>query len=177
MSDSDLEIVPGQNRFDRLIIAVGNIISFFYLLCAAIIMWEVIARYVFNAPTFWAHETTTLISALLLAFGGTHCLAKKKHIRIILVYDAVPASVRRWLDVIISILSMIFAAGLTWGSWIMVQKSIFTPQGAFRLETSGSAWDPPFPAITKMFLFAMLTIMLIQMTLHLFHHLFGARDD
>ncbi len=156
---------------DDLIVKVGNAASFFYLVSAVIIMWEIIARYVFNAPTYWAHETTILVCALLYAYAGSHCLARNKHIRIVILYDAVSPKIRRWLDVIISGLCVIFTVGLAWGGWLVMGKAIFTPQGEFRMETSGSAWDPPFPAITKMFLFFMLSIMLVQFILHFISYL------
>lgn len=161
---------------DRLIVSIGHVLSLFFLVSAVIIVWEIIARYVFNSPTFWVHETTTLICALLFAYGGSHCIARDKHIRIVIFYDAASKAVRRWLDIVISVLCVIYSGGLAWAGWLVVEKSIFTPQGVFRMETSGSAWDPPFPAITKMFLFLMLTVMLVQFVLHLFANLQGRRD-
>ncbi len=178
----DHPIAPGSegrgpvSGLDRLIIHIGHVLSVFFLVSAIIIVWEIIARYVFNAPTFWVHETTTLICALLFAYGGSYCVAKDKHIRIVILYDAVSPAMRRWLDVLISLLCILYAAGITWAGWLVVERSIFTPQGTLRFETSGSAWDPPFPAYTKMFLFLMLAVMLLQFILHLFASLRGRRD-
>lgn len=155
------------NALDRVIIGIGRFVAYFYLLAAVIIVWEIVLRYVFNAPTLWAHETTTLICALLYAFGGSHCLSRNKHIRIVLIYGWVSSKVRRRLEIVITSLSTILMIGLVLGGWIMVEKSIFTPQGDFRMETSGSAWDPPFPAVTKIFLFFMLCVMLVQFVVRL----------
>jgi len=151
---------------DRWIIWVGKIASYFFMVSAIIIFWEIVARYVFDSPTFWVHETTTLICAILFAFGGSHCIATDKHIRIVLIYDIVSGRIRYWLDALITFLCIIYAAGMTWAGWLVVQPAIFTPTGEFRLETSGSSWDPPFPALTKMFLFLVLILMLIQFILH-----------
>ena len=173
--DPESEDRDPVNGLDRLIISVGHALSLFFLVSAIIIVWEIIARYVFNSPTFWVHETTTLICAILFAYGGSYCVARDKHIRVVFFYDAVPPGMRRWLDVLISLLCILYAAGLSWAGWLVVEKSIFTPKGALRLETSGSAWDPPFPAFIKMFLFLMLSVMLIQFVLGLFASLKGHR--
>lgn len=185
MHDEKLDhpVEPNQSSrepvtaLDRWIIRIGDVLSLFFLVSAVIIVTEIVARYAFNSPTFWVHETTTLICALLFAYGGSYCVAKDKHIRIVLLYDLVPKPWKRWLDVLISSLCAVFALGLAWAGWQIVERAIFTPQGAFRMETSGSAWDPPFPAITKVFLFLMLCVMLLQFVLHIIADLRGKNDD
>ena len=52
----------------------------------------------------------------------------------------------------------------------MVDKAFFAPTGEFRMETSGSAWDPKFPALIKLALFAALLGMTIQYVWHVVHH-------
>jgi hypothetical protein len=44
----------------------------------------------------------------------------------------------------------------------MVKRAAFTPDGRFRLETSGSAWNPPFPAILKIFMLVVMVALTIQ---------------
>nr|WP_321445931.1 TRAP transporter small permease [uncultured Cohaesibacter sp.] len=156
---------------DRAIIQVGRALSLLFFASCLIIMIEIVARYVFNSPTFWVHETTTLLCALLFAYGGIHCMANNKHIRIGLIYDTVSAKMRRYLDILISFLLMIYALILAYAAGLVAYESLYTPWGAFRMETSGSAWDPPFPAIIKSFLFLVLAVMVIQTALHLVYHI------
>jgi len=159
------------NRIDGWIIATGQLLSGVFLISAGIIFFEIIARYVFNSPTSWVHETTTLLCALLFAFGGSHCLAKNSHIRIGLVYEAVSPKIRRYLDIFISFMTMLLMATMSYAAWILTEKSLFTPWGEFRPETSGSAWDPPLPATVKTFLLLILLLMLLQSTLPFIHPL------
>jgi hypothetical protein len=44
----------------------------------------------------------------------------------------------------------------------MAMKAIYRPDGSFSLETSGSAWNPPTPALLKLFLLAVLLTMSVQ---------------
>jgi TRAP-type C4-dicarboxylate transport system permease small subunit len=155
---------------DRWVLKIGKTLSLIFLASAAIIMIEIIARYVFNSPTFWVHETTTLLCAICFIYGGSHCLARNGHIRIGLLYDSVSKRVQRWLDIFIAFMGIIYSLTMTAAAWIMMTKALYTPWGEFRLETSGSAWDPPLPAIVKTTLFLMLVLMTVQFVLHFFIH-------
>jgi len=171
ITEEEMKVVHKHTcQLDKWILASGKAMSLLFLLSAGIIMIEIIARYVFNSPTFWVHETTTLLCAICFIYGGSHCLARNGHIRIGLVYDAVSDKVRRWLDIFISFMGIIYSITMAAAAWIMMQKALYTPWGEFRMETSGSAWDPPLPAIIKTVLFLILVVMLVQFVLHLLVH-------
>jgi len=128
-------------------------------------------RYAFNAPTIWVHETTTTLTALCFAFGGAYCLAVDKHIRVVLIYDHVGPAARRWMDIGICLICTVVCAMMSYAAWSLVAKSLWTPAGVFRLETSGSAWNPPFPGLVKSFLFLILVVMTVQFALQVWYHI------
>ena len=127
-----------------------------------ILIQEVFLRYVLNSPTIWAHEATIFLCAVAFIYGGLYCAARNTHIRVVIIYDLVSPGVRRFLDVIISLVCMISAATFAWASWLMVQRAAFAPDGSFRLETSGSAWNPPTPSLLKIFMLAVMVALAIQ---------------
>ena len=131
-------------------------------LMTAVTFANVIARYVFNSPTIWAHETTIFLCGIAFVYGGLYCAARDRHIRVVLVYDAVPAGVRRVLDIVISVICAAASAMFAWAAWIMVQRAAFRPDGSFRLERSGSAWDPVYPGLLKVFLLVVMAVMAVQ---------------
>ncbi|CCN46732.1 putative TRAP-type C4-dicarboxylate transport system, small permease component [Vibrio nigripulchritudo MADA3029] len=159
------------NYLDRLVVKVGHTISFLFLVSALVIFYEVIQRYVFDSPTFWVHETTVMIGALLFVYGGSHCVAKDKHIRVVIIYDAVSPKVRRWLDVIIYAMCCVSTGMLAWAAWQVLLRAVFAPNGDIRFETTGSAWDPAFPAFIKITLFLILCLMFIQFVFRLINKL------
>ena len=55
---------------DRTVVRFGNLVAWLFLIVAGIIVYEVVARHLFNAPTFRAHETTVLLCALAFILGG-----------------------------------------------------------------------------------------------------------
>ena len=143
---------------DRLgiVFAVGIVLSMLILIN------EVILRYVFNAPTIWAHETTIFLCGVAFVYGGLYCTARNRHIRVVLIYDAIPPRIRRIFDIVISIICAAASAMFAWAAYTMVLRAAFRPDGSFRLERTGSAWDPVYPGSIKVFLLVVLTVMAVQ---------------
>ena len=160
-----------QDRFSRFVIPLGPPIAIGFLLITAFTFYEVVMRYVFNAPTIWVHETTIALTAICFAFGGAYCLATDRHIRVVLLYNSAGPRTKRWLDVAISLVGAAACALMAWAAWSLAYKAFYTPTGDFRLETSGSAWNPPTPAIVKAVLFLVLCVMCVQFLLQALRHL------
>ena len=160
-----------QDPLSRLILPLGLPFAFLFVLVTLFTFYEVVMRYVFNAPTSWVHESTTAMTAVCFAFGGVYCLACDRHIRVVLIYDALPPAVRKWVDVVISLVGFAACALMAWAAYDLAHKAFYAPGGRFRLETSGSAWNPPTPAIVKAFLFAMLCLMCVQFLLQAVRHI------
>lgn len=160
-----------QDPLSSLLMPLARPVSIAFLLITAFTFFEVVMRYVFNMPTRWVHETTIALCAICFAFGGAYCLAVDKHIRMVVVYDTVGPKVRRWLDVGISAIGCLACLLMAWAAWGLVSKAFWTPTGDFRLETTGSAWNPPTPAIVKAVLFVTLCLMAGQFALQFVRHL------
>jgi TRAP-type C4-dicarboxylate transport system permease small subunit len=123
------------------------------------------------------HETTIMICALCMAYGGTYCLARDSHIRIRMLYDAVGPKGKRVLDIINGVLSLFYCLLIAYAAFILAEKSLFNPLGDFRLETTGSAWDPIYPAVVKTGLFLVLVTMTVQSLLHLLQAIFSKPQE
>ena len=157
--------------FGRIIDRIGIVFALGFLLSMAVLIYEIFMRHLLNAPTLWAHETTTFLCASGFVFGGLYCAVHNKHIRVVPIYDAVSPEVRRWLDVVIYIICAISTGFFSVAAWKGVERSIFAPDGRFRMETSGSAWNPPIPALLKLFLFTVLVCLTIQFIIFAIAHL------
>ncbi|MEM9632273.1 MAG: TRAP transporter small permease [Pseudomonadota bacterium] len=152
-----------------LLFAAGIVVSMLVLLN------EVLLRYLFNAPTIWAHETTIFLCGAAFIYGGLYCTARNRHIRVVLIYDALPGSVRRVFDIVISLICALASGTFAWAAWLMVQRAAFRPDGSFRLERSGSAWDPVFPGTIKVFLLIILSVMAVQFLVLAFNYARGRK--
>ncbi len=154
--------IPEAAILGRGITKLGSIFAIAIVFSAAALIFEVVMRYGFNSPTQWAHETVIFLTAITFVYGGLYGASTDRHIRVVLIYDNLTPRLRRIFDITISLACAFATALFSWAGWLVVQKAIWTPAGDFRFETSGSAWNPPFPGLLKVFLFMTLIIMSIQ---------------
>lgn len=157
-----------QNALDRGIVTFGGIFSFLFAIATVVSIYEIIVRYFFNAPTIWAHETVIALIAACYLYGGMQCLAADKHIRIGLIYFGTSGGTRRLLDCVNGLLALFFAVAIAYAAYTMVDKAWWTPQGEFRLERSGSAWNPITPALIKMALLVTSIVLAVQSLGHIY---------
>lgn len=156
-----------SNALDRGIVWLGKKLSLVFALVAVISCYEIMQRYVFDAPTIWVHETATFLGASLFIFGGLYAFATDKHVRVVLIYDAVSARAQCWLRLLHHLFGLGFCAMMLYASWTMASKAVLAPWGAIRFETSGSAWNPPFPAYLKVMILVAFAVLTLQLVLHL----------
>ncbi|WP_417723152.1 TRAP transporter small permease subunit [Salipiger sp.] len=162
--------IPEAGLLGRWIDAGGYVFAAAIGLSALILLSEVFLRYVLNAPTIWAHETTTFLCGVSFLYGGLFCASRDSHIRVVLIYDLLPPRGRQAMDVVISAASALAAAFFAYAAWLMVEKSLWSPTGGFQMERSGSAWNPPTPALVKTFLLGMLLLLTLQFIVLTFNH-------
>lgn len=101
--------------------------------------YEVIARYVFNAPTVWAYEMSYMLYGSHFMLGATYCLCKGGHIRTDIFYDNLSAHWQGWIDAVLyivfffpgMILFLWFGGKEALHSWEILEESVDTP------------WRPP----------------------------------
>ncbi|WP_353476074.1 TRAP transporter small permease (plasmid) [Salipiger sp. H15] len=154
--------IPEAGLLGHWIDRLGYLFAAGIVAAALFLLMEVFLRYVLNAPTIWAHETATFLCGLAFLYGGLFCVSRDRHIRVVMIYDALPARGRKALDLFISLASMIASGFFAYAAWLMLTKAVWSPAGDLRLERSGSAWNPPLPAYLKIFLFVLMLVMCAQ---------------
>ena len=157
----------------RMVDRAGYVFAAGIVLAAGILLLEVFLRYFLNRPTIWAHETTVFLCGAAFVFGGLYCTCRDSHIRVVLLYDHFGPRLRRVADVAISLVSALAAAFFAYAAWHMVLRAVVTPSGAIRLETTGSAWSPPTPALIKIFVLVVMVLLVVQFLILAFNHARG----
>jgi len=79
-----------------------------------VLVYEIGARYIFNAPTMWAHGTAQRIFAAYYIIGGAYCLLHKAHISMDLIYNRCSLRTRAILDLIGALFFFVFCGVLLW---------------------------------------------------------------
>ncbi|WP_020682665.1 TRAP transporter small permease subunit [Marinobacterium rhizophilum] len=148
---------------DRRVEQAGKLAAWLVLVAMLISVFEVISRYVFNAPTTWVHETTIFLVASIFALGGPYALARNRHIQIRVLLDLLPAKKRRWLELLNLLLGIGFCVAIGYAAWVLAYGATHAPTGDWRLETSGSSWNSPLPAFTKIVILLAVVLMALQL--------------
>lgn len=79
---------------------VGAISGWLVLALIVVILWEVIARYVFNKPTNWGLNTFRMISGALVVLGWAYAQRHNSHVRVDLLYTRFSPRKKALVDVI-----------------------------------------------------------------------------
>ena len=102
---------------DRISLWSGRLASWLTLAATLILTYEVVARYVFDAPTRWAHDTSTLLFGALYALTGAYALYANNHVGVDLFYSRLSPRARAGLDVATSIFFFAFVGAFFWYGW------------------------------------------------------------
>ena len=83
---------------------IGSLASWLVIAMVIVILWEVIARYVFNSPTTWAFDGMRLIGGAIIVIGWAYAQLHNAHIRVDVFYSQFSARKRALVDILGSIL-------------------------------------------------------------------------
>ncbi len=147
---------------DRIALFIGRITMILIISMTAIMLYEVFLRYVVEAPTLWANELTLWMAGYVFLLSGLYAMQQRCHIRIFLLYDAVPRWLQHLFDIISVVLIWCFAIGLIFGSY----KQVFVIK-FYQWEMFGTAFDPPIPATVQPMILVMVALISIQATCNL----------
>jgi TRAP-type mannitol/chloroaromatic compound transport system permease small subunit len=136
--------------FARFVRGVTGVIDRFtiftgYLFCglAAVLMfalvYHVVLRYGFRAPTIWAYDLTYMLSGSIFMLGAAYCLQRGGHIRTDFIYERFSP---RWQGITDATLYIVcffpamylfFNAGYAYAarSWAQLETGFYSP------------WAPP----------------------------------
>lgn len=163
----DILLERAETVLDRLIIKVGDVVTWLYVVAVLISFYEVVMRYFFNSPTVWVHETTIAIVGMAMAYGGIYCHSNDSHISVTLLRDLMSLKWQKRTAIFIDMLVIVFSVGGGYAMYYMVSRALLTPTGDFYMQRSGSAWNSVWPTITKIFILFVFLILFFQACLHL----------
>ncbi|MFL4470119.1 TRAP transporter small permease subunit [Tateyamaria armeniaca] len=147
---------------ERLALWLGRMSAWCFAAIILVMVYEVAARYGFNAPTTWAHEASILLASAGFVFGGAFCMAEGTHMRISFLVEKRPG-LARLSNALSLIAGAIYLSGLCYASWRMAEKALwrFSLSGAWDPERSGSTLNSPLPSYLKVLLFVGCVIFLL----------------
>jgi TRAP-type C4-dicarboxylate transport system permease small subunit len=163
--DSKMRFISATNEF------LGRAVSYLLVVAVVATVWEVFSRYVMNAPTTWAHELTILLCGVMFLISGPYVTKRDTHVSITSLYDILPRKIRLGVDVLHAVVTIGFLFFFCWGAYVVGIKALT------RWETTGSAWNPPNPAIIKPTIAIATFLMLIQVIANIYQRLTRSRKQ
>lgn len=142
--------------FDIISLVLSRLAMMGVIFIVITMFYEVISRYVFEKPTLWANELSLWIAAMVFLLAGQYAMQQRSHIRIYIIYDMMPRWAQKLSDCITVALIWVFTFGLVWGAYNEAQTKLL------RMETFGTAWDPPIPATIKAAILIIIVLVALQ---------------
>jgi len=122
---------------DRMNLWIGKVFSFLILILVFTIMYEVVARYFFNAPTRWSNEISQYLLAGVAMLGGGFCLVYDGHVRVDILYRNFGSKARAMVDILTFFLVFVFVAAMVWkGGELCCEALIHNKKSMTILELS-----------------------------------------
>jgi len=146
------KMARGINTFTDV---TGRWLALLILPLIYVVMYEVIARKIFHAPTTWGFELTVYLYGAHFMLGMAYTLLLDRHVRIDVIVLLLPEKIQLWLRVITFVLIFVpFVGALTYASIAYAAHSWAIN------EHSWTAWKPP--------LYPYKTVMPVAMVMLLF---------
>ena len=114
---------------------VGEFIAYWSVMAVFVYFYEVLARYVFNSPTNWAHEGMFLMFGMQYLLAGGYAAREDAHVRVDIIYEQLSERAKAITDIVTSIFFFIFTVTL------LVTGTIFVLDAISVWEVSFTEWS------------------------------------
>ncbi|MFC1931281.1 TRAP transporter small permease subunit [Chloroflexota bacterium] len=134
----------------------GKIVRWACVILIIVVVYEVVARYVFNAPTIWGYETGTMLGATIVAMGWAYTHWRHGHVRIDLFYSRLSTKGKAIVDVVCAIVMLFpLLIVLMYGAFEHLKFAIKMGE-----TLSESYWYPPAAPIRAVVLLGLFMFFL-----------------
>ena len=122
---------------EKLSEGLGLVAGWLYFAAGMMILWEVVARYVFVAPTIWAEEMSRLVFIWASFLPLATLFRRRAHIEIHVLVDRLGPAGKKWAEVFSAAFTGLFAATAAWYGWDIAYDSFVVGR------TTGTMLDIP----------------------------------
>jgi TRAP-type mannitol/chloroaromatic compound transport system permease small subunit len=93
--------------------------------------YEVIARFAFNSPTNWVHESMFLMYGMQYMLSGAYAYREDQHVRVDVFYTKFSPRGKAIADIITSVFFFIFLGTMFWTSWKFAADAVSLHEVSF----------------------------------------------
>ena len=127
-------------RVNRVILGASAVAIF---AMNAAMIWNVISRYGFGAPTSWGIPVVAYLILFTVFLGAAGTLERDEHVRVTILVDLLPDRIGRWLLQIGDLLGIVFVIVLSWQTFLLYLSSLASgarDTSMLRIPLSWTQW-------------------------------------
>ena len=95
-------------------VAMGMVAAPLIAAVAAIVLYEVIVRYFFHAPTSWAQEVCEYLLCALVMLGSGYTLSHYGHTRVDILHTHLSPRAQAWVEVLVAAFLVLAMLPIIW---------------------------------------------------------------
>jgi TRAP-type mannitol/chloroaromatic compound transport system permease small subunit len=116
---------------DRLNGFAGEFVAYWAVIAVFVYYYEVIARYVFNSPTNWVHESMFLMFGMQYMLSGAYALREDQHVRVDVLYTHFSTRGKAIADIVTSVFFFIFTLTMLWTGYRFAADAVNNGETSF----------------------------------------------
>jgi TRAP-type mannitol/chloroaromatic compound transport system permease small subunit len=130
-------LIKSLRFIDSLSDKSGKVVSLLIYGVLGTLVFEVFARYLFNRPTIWAHETSTFFFGAYFMLGAAFCLRREGMITVDIIYGRLSRRTQAWMNMGTFLFFLAVCLVLIWlgGKDAIYSWSVW--------EHTNTTWEPP----------------------------------
>lgn len=130
--------MPLVRLIGTLSLWVGRLAALLVVPLVLAMVYEVVSRYAFRAPTIWAFELSYMMMGTIFLLGTAYALLVGQHVNVDFIHDSLPRRAVGIVDGLAYLVLTGFAAWITFALFRYAGSALHSGEG------SGlSVWNPP----------------------------------
>ncbi|HJU30539.1 MAG TPA: TRAP transporter small permease subunit [Hyphomicrobiaceae bacterium] len=139
-----------MRRFVRIVDGISRILgataAALVIVLVVLMLYDVVLRYAFNAPTSWGNDLNTFLMGASFVLSIAYALSTDSHVRVDLLYNERTRPRLAYVDLVgLALIVLPAATFISWGLLGHLQEGIRTGE-----RTGSGGWNPvvwPFRAV------------------------------
>ena len=119
------------DAIDRINTLAGEYVAWWAVIAVFVYYYEVIARFLFNSPTNWVHESMFLMFGMQYMVSGAFAYREDQHVRVDVFYAKFSERGKAIADIVTSVFFFIFLGTMLWTGARFAMDSVQVGEHSF----------------------------------------------
>jgi len=119
------------DRIEWINVKAGEFVAYWAVISVFVYYYEVFARFLFNSPTNWVHESMFLMYGMQYMISGAYAYKEDQHVRVDVVYSHLSVRGKAIADIVSSVFFFIFAITMLVTGWKFAADAVRNTEISF----------------------------------------------